>query len=117
MADKQKAIAEFRAFIALRQRVSWVLAGVVFACYYLFVLGIGLFPQVLAYRLGPSAITLGIVAGVFLIVLCVVLTGLYTFLANKHFDTHQAQILDKLQKSGALQGLQNGAHSFNFHRA
>ncbi|BDQ26673.1 DUF485 domain-containing protein [Helicobacter heilmannii] len=106
----EKVIAEFRAFVALRQRVSWVLAGVVFVCYYLFVLGIGLFPQVLAYRLGPSAITLGIVAGMFLIVLCIALTGIYTFLANEHFDTRQAQILDKLKESGALQELQNGTH-------
>ncbi|BCZ17208.1 hypothetical protein NHP190003_04900 [Helicobacter sp. NHP19-003] len=94
--------------MTLRQKVSWVLAGVVFLCYYAFVLGIGLFPQVLAYRLGPSAITLGIVAGAFLILLCIALTGLYTFLANEHFDTRQAQILNKLQESGALKELQNG---------
>ncbi|WP_120944571.1 MULTISPECIES: DUF485 domain-containing protein [Helicobacter] len=106
----QKSIQAFKEFVCLRNKVCWGLSIVVFVCYYAFVLGIGLFPQVLGYRLGPSAITLGIIAGVFLIVLCIVLTGLYTFLANEHFDRTQAEILKQLKSSGALEEMQHGAH-------
>ncbi|WP_104751403.1 DUF485 domain-containing protein [Helicobacter salomonis] len=104
----QECVRSWKAFVTMRTKVSWWLAVGVFVCYYAFVLGIGLFPEVLAYRLGPSAITLGIMAGVFLILLCIALTGLYTFLANEYFDRRQAEILDQLKQNGALEGMQHG---------
>ncbi|MFC3847448.1 DUF485 domain-containing protein [Helicobacter baculiformis] len=106
----QRSVRAFREFVSLRNKVCWWLSIIVFLCYYAFVLSLGLFPDVLAYRLGPSAITLGIIAGVFLIVLCIALTGLYAFLANTYFDRTQAEILEQLKMSGALEGLQNGTH-------
>ncbi|WP_121021698.1 DUF485 domain-containing protein [Helicobacter vulpis] len=106
----QKSIQAFKKFVSLRNKVCWWLSIVVFLCYYTFVLSLGLFPDILAYRLGPSAITLGIMAGIFLIVLCIVLTGLYTFLANEHFDRTQAEILKQLKASGALEEMQHGAY-------
>ena len=62
----------------------------------------------LGYRLGPSSITLGIIVGVFLIVLSVVATGLYTFLANSYFDKDQDEILRELEESDVIKPLQNG---------
>ena len=75
---------------------------------YLFVIGVGLFPEVLGYRLGPSSITLGIILGIFLIALCIIATGLYTFLANTYFDKDQNEVLEQLEKNGVLEALKSG---------
>ncbi|CAM2956589.1 DUF485 domain-containing protein [Helicobacter burdigaliensis] len=104
----ENSIKKFRNFVTFRNRISLILSLVVLLCYYIFVLGIGLFPEILGYRLGPSAITLGIIFGIFLILLCILSTGLYTFFANKHFDKVQKEVLQDLENSGALQDLQNG---------
>ncbi|PZT48896.1 hypothetical protein B6S12_00960 [Helicobacter valdiviensis] len=104
----ENSIEKFKNFVTFRNKVSLTLSMVVLFCYYIFVLGIGLFPEILGYRLGPSAITLGIIFGIFLIFLCIISTGLYTFFANKHFDKVQKEVLEDLEKSGALQDLQDG---------
>ena len=55
--NQQKAVVKFRNFIAFRNKISLILSLVVLVCYYVFVIGVGLFPEVLGYRLGPSSIT------------------------------------------------------------
>lgn len=107
-SDYTQSIQRFKKFVSLRSRVVIVLSAVVMVCYYAFVLSVGLFPDVLGLQLGPSAITLGIIIGIFLIILCIVLTGLYTFFANHYFDGQQEEILKDLEHSGALEDLKNG---------
>ncbi|WP_299549086.1 DUF485 domain-containing protein [uncultured Helicobacter sp.] len=104
----EQSIKEFKKFVSFRNKVALWLSAVVLVCYYVFVLSIGLFPEILGYRLGPSSITLGIMVGIFLIVLCIVVTGLYTFFANQYFDKQQDEILLNLEESGALEDLKNG---------
>lgn len=106
--NQQKALSKFRQFVSFRNKISLVLSLVVLVCYYAFVLSVGLFPEVLGYRLGPSSITLGIIAGLFIIVLSIIVTGIYTFLANTYFDKDQANILNQLQESNLIQDLQDG---------
>lgn len=106
--NQQKALSKFRQFVSFRNKISLVLSLVVLVCYYAFVLSVGLFPDVLGYRLGPSSITLGIIAGLFIIVLSIIVTGIYTFLANTYFDKDQANILSQLQESNLIQDLQDG---------
>lgn len=104
----EKSINDFKEFVTLRNKVTLWLSVVVLVCYYVFTLSIGLFPEVLGYKIGPSSITVGILAGITLIVLCCVVTGLYTFFANYYFDKRQSEIISELEKSGALKELQNG---------
>lgn len=104
----QQSIQEFKKFVSFRNKVALWLSAVVLVCYYAFVVSIGLFPDILGYRLGPSSITLGIMVGIFLIVLCITATGLYTFFANQYFDKQQDEILQNLEESGALEDLKNG---------
>ena len=104
----EQSIKEFKKFVSFRNKVALWLSAVVLVCYYVFVLSIGLFPEILGYRLGPSSIPLGIMVGIFLIVLCIVVTGLYTFFANQYFDKQQDEILLNLEESGALEDLKNG---------
>ncbi|TLD83558.1 DUF485 domain-containing protein [Helicobacter sp. MIT 11-5569] len=106
--DYQQSIQEFKKFVSFRNKVAIWLSVVVLVCYYAFVISIGLFPDVLGYRLGPSSITLGIIVGIFLIALCITATGLYTFFANQYFDRRQEEILQDLEQSGALEDLKNG---------
>lgn len=106
--NQQNALSKFRQFVSFRSKISLVLSLVVLVCYYAFVLSVGLFPEVLGYRLGPSSITLGIIAGLFIIVLSIIVTGIYTFLANTYFDKDQENILNQLQESNLIQDLQDG---------
>ena len=106
--NQQKAVVKFRNFIAFRNKISLILSLVGLGCFYVFVIGVGLFPEVLGYRLGPSSITLGIILGIFLIALCIIATGLYTFLANTYFDKDQNEVLEQLEKNGVLEALKSG---------
>lgn len=106
--NQQKALSKFRQFVSFRNKISLVLSLVVLVCYYIFVLSVGLFPDVLGYRLGPSSVTLGIIGGLFIIVLSIVATGIYTFLANTYFDRDQANILEQLQESNVIDALKQG---------
>ncbi|CCF81084.1 hypothetical protein HBZS_115330 [Helicobacter bizzozeronii CCUG 35545] len=40
--------------------------------------------------------------------LCIALTGVYTFIANTHFDKQQEMILRDLEQSGALEECKHG---------
>ena len=77
--EQEKALFSFRYFVSFRNKIAVIMSLVIFIAYYAFVLGVGLFPEVLGYRLGPSSITLGIILGIFLIALCIIATRLYTF--------------------------------------
>lgn len=110
--EQKKALGRFRQFVCFRNKVALVLSLIVLVCYYAFILSVGLFPEVLGYRLGPSSITLGIIAGLFIIALSIVITGVYTFLANTYFDRDQAEILTQLQASGVVDGLKSGEISY-----
>lgn len=104
----QKCRKDFYKFVSFRNRFSLFLALIVFVCYYAFVAVIGFFPHVLGYRLGPSAITLGVICGISIIVLCIILTGIYTFFANKYLDKEQERILKECEDAGVLEQLQQG---------
>lgn len=112
-ANSNHALQKFKYFVSLRNKVSIALSLVVLVCYYLFILSVGLFPDVLGYRLGPSSITLGIICGIFIILLCIIVTGLYTFLANTYFDKQQSEILKQLEEENLLGPLENGEISYH----
>ena len=108
---QKNAKARFYKFVSFRNKFCLYLSLVILVCYYAFVASIGFFPEVLGYRLGPSSITLGIILGIFIIVLSIVSTGIYTLFANKYFDKEQAEILEDLQESGALEAMIRGNDS------
>lgn len=106
--EQEKALFSFRYFVSFRNKIAVIMSLVIFIAYYAFVLGVGLFPEVLGYRLGPSSITLGIILGIFLIALCIIATGLYTFLANTYFDKEQEGILRSLEENKIVESLEKG---------
>ncbi len=106
--DKNDVLKRFRQFVSFRNKFGLYLSLVILVCYYGFIVGVGFFPEILGYRLGPSAISLGILLGVFLIILSIVATGIYTLFANKYFDKEQTEILEELDKSGLITDLKEG---------
>lgn len=111
VASIQDAKARFYKFVSFRNRFCIYLSLVILVCYYAFVASVGFFPEVLGYRLGPSSITLGIMLGIGIIVISIASTGIYTLFANKYFDKEQAQIIEDLQESGALESMIKGESS------
>ena len=108
---QDSAKARFYRFVAFRNRFCVWLSFVIVAIYYGFVASVGFFPEVLGYRLGPSAITLGIILGIAIIAISIVSTGIYTLFANKYFDKEQDEILEDLKESGALDSMIKGEDS------
>ncbi len=105
---QKNAKARFYKFVSFRNKFCLYLSLVILVCYYGFVASVGFFPEVLGYRLGPSSITLGIILGIAIIAISIVSTGIYTLFANKYFDKEQAEILEDLQESGALEEMIKG---------
>ena len=113
VASVQEAKARFYEFVSFRNKFCVCLSLVILVCYYGFVASVGFFPEVLGYRLGPSSITLGIILGVSIIVISIASTGIYTLFANKYFDKEQAEIIEDLQDSGALESMIAGKGDSN----
>ncbi len=77
----------FHALARQRSRLSWGLSAVVLLSYYGFILTLAFHPSVLAAPLpGETVVTVGVVVGLGVIALCVTLTGLYIWQANRKFD-------------------------------
>ncbi len=110
--EQRNLLLRLKKFVSFRNRFSLLLSLIVSVCYYAFVFSIGAFPEVLGYRIGSSSVTLGIVCGIFIIVTCIVVTGLYTFVANQYMDKNQDEILDDIEKGGLMEDLQNGKISY-----
>lgn len=100
---KEKARVRFYKFISFRNNFSICLSLVILLIYYAFVVSVGFFPNVLGYRVGPSAISIGIILGVSIIVISIISTGIYTLFANKYFDKEQTEIIEELEKTGLIQ--------------
>jgi len=84
----------FHALARRRSLLGWGLSAAVLIAYYAFVLAIAFVPGLLATPLGPDTVlTVGIIAGLAVIVLSVGLTGIYVWRANRTFDGLNAAIV------------------------
>lgn len=84
----------FHALARRRSLLGWGLSAAVLVAYYAFVLAIAFAPELLAAPLGPDTVlTVGIIAGLAVIVMSVGLTGIYVWRANRTFDGLNAEIV------------------------
>lgn len=91
---------EFHALQKRRSRFSWTLAGLMLATYYAFILVIAFKPALFAIPLREGAtVTWGIVAGLGVIAVSFILTGVYVARANGAFDQETARILSRVTRS------------------
>ncbi|RDU65679.1 DUF485 domain-containing protein [Helicobacter sp. MIT 14-3879] len=100
---EQQIMDKFKGFVSSRNKLSIFLSLIVLVCYYAFIIAVGYFPKVLGYKIGPSVVTLGIVVGVSIIVISIIVTGIYTFIANKYLDKEQENIIKELQETGIIE--------------
>lgn len=111
--EQKEVLKRFKNFVSFRNKFSLLLSLIILVCYYIFVFGIGAFPEILGYKVGDTSITVGIAFGIFIIIICIITTGLYTFVANQYMDKNQEEILDEIEKNGLTKQLQSGAISYN----
>ena len=89
---------EFHALQKRRSRFSWTLAIVMLITYYAFILVIAFKPSLFAIPLSEGAtVTWGIVAGLGVIGVSFILTGIYVFRANGEFDKETAEVIARVQ--------------------
>ncbi len=103
MEDLYKKIdqdAEFHALQKRRSRFSWTLAVLMLTTYYAFILVIAFKPSLFAIPVNPdSTVTWGIIAGLGVIAVSFLLTGIYVYRANGEFDNETAAILKRVTGS------------------
>ena len=89
----------FPELVAKRGRFSWILAVVMLVAYYAFILMIAFDPKVLGMPIEAGSVTTwGIPAGLGLIFMSFILTGIYVQRANGEFDRMTQEILSEAQK-------------------
>ncbi|KTC22739.1 hypothetical protein AO392_20120 [Pseudomonas putida] len=94
--DRIRANPKFQQLVRTRSHLAWSLSAAVLGAYYLFMLVVAFYPQVLHTPLGDGRkLTLGIPVASALIVLSWLLTGWYVRSANTRFDSLSAQVLEE----------------------
>ncbi|MGI9229341.1 MAG: DUF485 domain-containing protein [Gammaproteobacteria bacterium] len=79
--------AEFHQLEKKRGRFSWLLAAIMFITYFSFILIVAFAPHIFARPVFPGQVmTWGIPAGVAVIMLVFLLTGIYVYRANSEYD-------------------------------
>lgn len=85
----------FHALQARRARLAWTLVGLVVAAYYSFILMVAFAGDILRQPLHEgTVVTLGLAWGAGVMVLCIALTGVYVWRANREFDHLTQRVLD-----------------------
>jgi uncharacterized membrane protein (DUF485 family) len=92
---------DFRALVRTRWTVSFTLLGLLFVCYYGYILLVATAPAVVARRLSeaPDAITnIGLVLGIATLVFAWVLTAIYVVWANRSYDPEVERLKQQLKR-------------------
>lgn len=95
--EQRKIYEEFKAFTSFKIKFSLFLTIVILGCYFSFLVLVGFFPNFLAVSIGDSPVTLGIVFGICSILLGVLGTGVYTFVANVFLDSKQRELVSRMR--------------------
>jgi uncharacterized membrane protein (DUF485 family) len=93
LVDKIKRLPEYHQLVKQRGRLAWRLTALMLAAYFGFILLVAFFPEVFQTVVWGQYTTIGFPLGVGIILLAFVLTGIYVYRANRHFDalTHHVR--------------------------
>jgi len=87
IVEKLRNNPKYHEMVSKRNRFGWLMAIVMLAIYYAFIMTIAFAPQVLGQPISDtSVITIGIPIGLGVIVAAFLLTGIYVYRANTVFD-------------------------------
>ncbi|GAA4647828.1 DUF485 domain-containing protein [Kistimonas scapharcae] len=97
--ETYKKIAQdprFQQLVRRRNRLAWTLSIAILALYFTFILVIAFAPELLGQPVVTGSITtLGIPAGILIILSAFVLTGIYVHRANQEFDQLNRSIVEE----------------------
>lgn len=97
MVDKIRNNPKYQELVSKRTRFGWLMAAIMLAIYFSFIMVIAFAPESLGRPLGPdSATTIGIPIGIGVIVSAFVLTGIYVYRANREFDRLTREIREEV---------------------
>ena len=77
---------KFQELIKKRSGFAWKLSIIILVVYYTFIMVIAFSPETFGQPIGEGVTTIGIPVGIAIILLCFLLTGIYTKRANDEFD-------------------------------
>lgn len=77
---------KFKELVKKRSGFAWKLSFIILAVYYTFIMFIAFSPETFGQPIGDGVTTVGIPVGIAIILLCFLLTGIYTKRANDEFD-------------------------------
>ncbi|BBU31997.1 hypothetical protein BTHE68_57310 (plasmid) [Burkholderia sp. THE68] len=97
--DRTAASPAYHRLVAQRRRFSLTLTALMILTYYGFVLFVALAPHLLARPLYTGAtMTVGVVAGVAVILVALGMTACYVLRANRTFDPSMSALLASVQQ-------------------
>jgi uncharacterized membrane protein (DUF485 family) len=95
MVEKIKSNSSYKKLVSERSSFAWKLTITILVVYYAFILLIAFSPETLGAKLVAGGMaTVGIPAGVAIIIFAFILTGIYVKRANSEFD----DLLDQVKK-------------------
>jgi len=90
---------EFKKMEQEKKRISWFFSFLTFVVYVAYILYIGMNPAFFGRPLfAGSTITIGIYAGVFIILFSVALTGIYVRKVNRKFDEVTRKVIHEIKE-------------------
>ncbi|MDL2284612.1 DUF485 domain-containing protein [Oxalobacter sp. OttesenSCG-928-P03] len=89
---------EFKKMQQEKNRIRWFYSFLTFTVYVAYILYIGINPEFFGRPLlAGSTITIGIYAGVFIILFSIALTGLYVRKVNRKFDEVTKRVISEIE--------------------
>lgn len=86
----------FKELVSQRSRLAWTLAVIMLVVYYGFVLLVAFGQSFLATPLSEGGVTtIGLPIGIGVIVIAIIMTAIYVYRANTHFDELAKTLLDE----------------------
>ncbi len=92
MNKKHSSRISYHRFIFLNKLISFSFSTLILILYFSFILIIGFAPDLFGVFLFDSYLTLGIVAGLSIILFSILITFVYTIIANKYLDKLRGKI-------------------------
>lgn len=92
--EKARQDPKFFELVKKRNKLTWTLSFTLIGVYFLFILVVAFWPELLAAKMGDGVTTIGIPVGICIILLCFGLTGIYVRKANGEFDALEKEIRD-----------------------
>lgn len=95
-------ISNFNLLVKVRTHFAMFLFIVVAVLYYMLMLLVGLAPHFLGLKIGSNPVSIGILISLFVMVVCIASTGLYTWVANTFLDREFKEVLDRMKEEGLI---------------